>query len=94
MANSESAPEPVANPKTENGTDLKCPRCGAGYIKRMRRAGFAQKRIFAMFGYFPWRCTKCFGNFMLRQRDAAKRHQDTAADVAALVTPATRTEQA
>ena len=44
-------------------------------MKRMKRTGFAQKLVYSIFGYYPWRCTKCLGSFMLKKRAQAKRHQ-------------------
>src|SRR5208337_4072066 len=66
--NTEQVAEEVAAEKADKGHRVQCPRCGSNYMKRMRRAGFLQERVYAILGYFPWRCTKCLGNFMLRKR--------------------------
>ena len=59
----------------KGGQPLQCPRCGAEHMKRMRREGFFNRRICAAFGYYPWRCTKCLGNFLLKRRALPKRHR-------------------
>jgi ribosomal protein S27AE len=45
-----------------------CPQCGADHLHRLEREGFLQKRIYPLFGYYPWRCSKCRGYFMLKKR--------------------------
>ena len=67
--------EAVAEEKIERVDQLQCPRCEARYMKRIKRAGFAQKVVYPIFGYYPWRCTKCLGNFLLKQRSQAKRRR-------------------
>jgi ribosomal protein S27AE len=52
-----------------------CPRCGGNHMKRLRREGFFQRRVFAAFGYYPWKCSKCGGSFMLKKRGLALRHK-------------------
>ena len=58
----------------EEGKPLQCPRCGAERIKRMRREGFFKRKICSAFGYYPWRCTKCLGNFLLKKRALRRTH--------------------
>ena len=48
-----------------------CPRCGHKSLKRKPREGMLHRWISPIFGYYPWRCTACGGNF-LTQRRAAK----------------------
>lgn len=52
----------------EEGPGVQCSRCGANFMKRMQREGFLKGKIFAIFGYYPWRCKKCLGIFYLRKR--------------------------
>jgi hypothetical protein len=54
---------------------MECPRCGGNHLKRKRREGFFQRRVFSVFGYYPWKCSKCGGSFMLKKRGLALRHQ-------------------
>ena len=80
VENTEEVIETVAEKKTIPGHQVECPRCGSNYMKRMKRTGFLQSRVCAIFGYYPWRCTKCLGNFLLRKRGQTKRHQAIVAD--------------
>jgi DNA-directed RNA polymerase subunit RPC12/RpoP len=79
--NSEQVVEPEAQKKTEHGHGPQCPRCGSDYLKRMRRRGFLQVRVYPVFGYYPWKCTTCLGSVMLKKRNVSRRHQHTEADV-------------
>jgi len=54
---------------------FECPRCGSEHMKRTRREGFLKRRICSIFGYYPWRCTKCLGNFLLKKRALPRRHR-------------------
>jgi uncharacterized C2H2 Zn-finger protein len=47
---------------------LSCPQCGLENPHRMERRGFLEKRIYSIFGYFPWRCSRCESRFYLRKR--------------------------
>lgn len=71
----ESAVESVAEEKTAKGHVLECPRCGGNDLKRVKRAGFVQERVYPIFGYYPWKCTKCLGNVLLKKRGQAKRRR-------------------
>jgi DNA-directed RNA polymerase subunit RPC12/RpoP len=64
----------------EKGHAVQCPRCGSDYMKRMKRSGFLQSKVCWIFGYYPWRCTKCLGTFLLRKRGQARRHRHPAPD--------------
>jgi transposase-like protein len=54
---------------------VECPRCGGNHLKRKRREGFFQLRVFSAFGYYPWKCSKCGASFMLKKRGLPLRHQ-------------------
>lgn len=58
------------------GSGVACPRCGSAYVKRMRRTGFLQKKVYSFFGYYPWRCTKCLGNFLLKKRGVPRMNKE------------------
>jgi len=64
---------------TEEGVERRqgtqCPRCGSNYFRRMSRVGFLEERIYPLFGHFPWRCTGCGGNFLIKKRGQPMRHQ-------------------
>ena len=61
----------------EAGQPFQCPRCSAEHMKRTRREGFFKQRVCAAFGYYPWRCTKCLGNFLLKRRALHRRRRQT-----------------
>ena len=48
-----------------------CQKCSSNRVYRVERKGFMQKKIYPLFGYFPWRCKSCGDQVMLR-----KRHKD------------------
>jgi len=80
VEHTEQVIETAANKKPERGQPVQCPRCECDYIKRMKRSGFFETRICSIFGYYPWRCTKCLGTFLLRKRGQSKRHRHPAPD--------------
>jgi hypothetical protein len=67
--------ETVAGEAQDRGQQFRCPRCGCAHMKRMRREGFLQQKICSIFGYYPWRCTKCLGSFLIRKRALPKGHR-------------------
>ncbi len=46
----------------------KCPTCYGDFLRRKPRIGFMQQKVFAAFGYYPWHCSRCGGNFLIRMR--------------------------
>jgi DNA-directed RNA polymerase subunit RPC12/RpoP len=42
-------------------------------LRRLERKGFLQKRIYHLFGYYPWECPKCRGVVLLKKRHQRKR---------------------
>ena len=53
-----------------------CPRCGGHSLKRKPRTGILQRRIFSLFGYYPWKCSRCGGSFLLRMRGSKRRRNN------------------
>ncbi len=49
-----------------------CLKCGRGKVRRVYREGFLQTTIFPLFGYYPWRCSRCGHVVMLHKRHRAK----------------------
>jgi DNA-directed RNA polymerase subunit RPC12/RpoP len=70
----------VAKRRLDDGDGVQCPRCGSEFVKRLPRAGFLEGRIYSFFGYFPWRCTKCLGSFMIKKRSVTTRRRELAPD--------------
>lgn len=54
---------------------VQCPRCGGEHMKRLRRSGLLRGKVYSIFGFYPWRCTKCLGDFMLKRRGGTRRHK-------------------
>ena len=52
-----------------------CQKCGSDRVYRIFRNGYFQEKIYPLFGYYPWRCTKCGMRVMLRKRDRAKKQE-------------------
>lgn len=71
---SEQVAEATPRAKKKHGHGAQCPRCGSDCLKRMPREGFLQNRVYPIFGYYPWKCTKCLGKFVLRRRNLFHRH--------------------
>jgi hypothetical protein len=52
---------------------LVCPTCGTLTLYRVSRKGFAQRVVFARFGYFPWDCKTCKVVQLLKNRGTRRR---------------------
>lgn len=55
---------------------VSCPECGSPYVRRVRREGFLQTRIYSRFGYYPWECAICRKTNMLKVR-GKRRHRSS-----------------
>ena len=75
VENIEQVIETVVDRKAERGQPVECPRCGSNYMRRVKRSGFLEGRVCSIFGYYPWKCTKCLGNFLIKRRGLPQRHQ-------------------
>lgn len=49
-----------------------CPHCKRALLRRSSRQGFAEKFLFSLLGYYPWRCTYCKQRQMLRDRGESR----------------------
>jgi transposase-like protein len=67
-ANSLQAVDVDAAEVVGEGTRVLCPKCGSDRPRRVERKGFFEKRIYPLFGYYPWRCPSCRAAFYLRKR--------------------------
>jgi hypothetical protein len=60
-----------------------CRNCGArDVLRRHHRRGFFQRRIFPIFGLFPWECMLCRKVKLYRQK--LKRNQQVDKDAASV----------
>jgi len=53
---------------TGKDTGMECSKCKAGGMYRIRREGFLHRRVYPLFGYYPWKCRKCETIGMKRHR--------------------------
>ena len=59
---------------------LSCPLCGYSSMRREERRGFLQKRVYLLFGHYPWRCKKCNMTSLMRKRLERRRRRPESAD--------------
>jgi len=52
---------------------LRCPKCDQDMLTRIARRGFFRNHIFPIFGYYPWECSGCRREVLVRQRGGAYR---------------------
>jgi hypothetical protein len=45
-----------------------CAICQSHRMRRISRKGLLRKVLAPLFGYYPWRCSSCFTEFMLKSR--------------------------
>lgn len=56
---------------------LPCPKCRREQLARIARHGFLRKKIYAIFGFYPWECAICRRQFMLWKRGAGYRRSSS-----------------
>lgn len=54
-----------------------CDECRSDKVYRIFRKGFFQRKIYPLFGFYPWRCKGCGLRLMLRKRDMASTQDGT-----------------
>ncbi len=65
-----------------------CPKCQSHRMHRIRREGFLRVNLAPLFGYFPWRCSVCRTERLLRTRGARRSsHESTVQRLDAPVAP-------
>lgn len=52
---------------------LRCPNCRREQLARIARHGFLRRKLFPVFGFYPWECAICRRQFMLWKRGGAYR---------------------
>lgn len=52
---------------------LYCSICGGTHLYRLQRKGFLEKRIYPLFGYFPWHCLACKEDRYIKLRNVKRR---------------------
>jgi hypothetical protein len=54
-----------------------CKKCRHDRMHRIARNGFFRVRVAPLFGFFPWKCSICGAEQLLRARGTRKRSQAT-----------------
>ncbi len=52
-----------------------CSHCKHASMRRSARHGFAERFLYSLAGYYPWRCTFCKQREMLRNRGEHEPHR-------------------
>jgi hypothetical protein len=52
--------------------DVHCKLCGS-VLRRLKREGFMQQKVYPIFGYYPWECPVCRKPSMVKMRYMRKR---------------------
>jgi DNA-directed RNA polymerase subunit RPC12/RpoP len=50
-----------------------CPLCEHKSLKRKPRKGMLHRWISPIFGYYPWHCSTCGGNFLIKKRGKSRK---------------------
>lgn len=51
-----------------------CKTCHSADIHRITRRGFFQRKVYALFGLYPWECPHCRQISMLRDRGFRRKY--------------------
>jgi DNA-directed RNA polymerase subunit RPC12/RpoP len=59
----------------EEGMRAVCTHCGSN-MRRLGRKGFWQRKIFSLFGYYPWECPVCRNPLLLKKKHQQHQPKD------------------
>jgi len=48
--------------------EFTCPECGSEQLRRLARQGLLQRKVYPLFGLFPWECPICRQTRLFRVR--------------------------
>jgi DNA-directed RNA polymerase subunit RPC12/RpoP len=51
---------------------MRCPNCQSDVFIRSEQRDILEKKIYPLFGYFPWRCKQCGARVFKRTRGDRK----------------------
>jgi hypothetical protein len=54
-----------------------CMKCQSHRMRRIKREGFVRVWLAPVFGYFPWRCSVCRSEQLLKARSYRKQTVDS-----------------
>jgi len=66
---------------------MQCPECSRGEFRRTSRKGFLEKNLYALFGYYPWKCPVCRFRTLLKSRGERLTDRDPSSPPAILEMP-------
>ena len=55
---------------------MQCSRCGSE-MRRLMRESFLQRKVYPLFGYYPWECPICRQPILFKKRVSRKRRSKT-----------------
>ena len=57
---------------------MECTKCGSE-MRRLMRESFLQRKVYPLFGYYPWECPICRKPVLYKKRHLRKRRSRQAA---------------
>jgi len=63
--------------KTRGVNAMVCAKCQSPRMHRIRREGFLRVALAPLFGFYPWRCSVCRTEKLIRTRGIRKRHESS-----------------
>ncbi len=66
-----------------------CSKCQSHRMHRIKRQGFLRVRLAPLLGYFPWRCSVCGTEQLLKARGVRKSTRNSGNTQGNLSSPAT-----
>lgn len=57
---------------------MECMRCGSE-MRRLMRESFLQRKVYPLFGYYPWECPICRTPVLFKKRHPRKRRSKQSA---------------
>ena len=60
---------------------MHCKKCGSS-LRRVSRNGFWQKKVYTLFGFYPWECPICRKTTMHKKQLQRRKHsrQETSSE--------------
>ena len=59
-------------------TKVRCSKCKQDKASRVARVGFLRRRVYSLFGFYPWECGICRSQFLARKRGGSYRKSSKA----------------
>jgi DNA-directed RNA polymerase subunit RPC12/RpoP len=70
-------PSEDSSQTVEQQNGMKCPNCATD-LRRIPRETFLQRKIYPLFGYYPWECPLCREPIMIKKRYQRRRRSKPA----------------